>query len=94
MPSVKYGSTPTPILKAPKAMMKVGSICRSRGGGRRIVETPLIRLSGAWLERAGFQTGDLFRVGVKAGQITLTSRECAPPDLQTPDEHPAVIAEP
>ena len=51
--------------------IKVGRILRECGGtGLRAV--PFIRLSGKWLERAGFLEGDTIMVAAVDGQIRIT----------------------
>jgi len=51
--------------------IKVGCLYPSRPGGGRS-PSPFIRLSGKWLEKAGFCAGNLVEVRVAAGRLELT----------------------
>jgi len=51
----------------------VGQTFQSRG--RDEVAVPFIRLSGRWLEQAGFTSGTRIEVRVKTGQLLLVRRE-------------------
>jgi hypothetical protein len=57
----------------PKRILKVGKVFWHRPGAHSVAR-PLIRLSGKWLERAGFQISDTFEVRVHDGGIWLTVR--------------------
>lgn len=50
--------------------IKVGRILRECGTGLRAV--PFIRLSGNWLEQAGFLEGDTIMVAAVDGKIRIT----------------------
>ncbi len=60
---------------AERRRLKVGVTMQVRGTTSRSV--PFIRLSGQWLERAGFSTGAEVQVVVTNGEIRLL---CTPPD--------------
>lgn len=42
-----------------------------RAGGSSVVVVPFIRLSGKWLERAGFLEGDIIEVAAAVGEIKM-----------------------
>lgn len=66
-------------LGAPEARsIKIGSSFRgTRFGATTVV--PLIRLSGRWLEKAGFHVGDRLVVDVRPDEIRLIRQEQKPP---------------
>jgi len=51
--------------------IKVGRIYQMRKG-KGLIEFPFIRLSGKWLEQAGFIRGDLVQISASRGEIKLT----------------------
>jgi hypothetical protein len=51
--------------------IKVGRISQRRVGGRRLVFVPLIRLSGKWLDGAGFVENSNVEVVILHGEIRL-----------------------
>jgi len=55
------------LLEAQPQTIKVGRTYR--GANSRV---PFIRLSGNWLEEAGFSEGDVAQVSVARGEIRLT----------------------
>jgi hypothetical protein len=63
----------TSELPQPKRILKVGKVFRYRYGGHSVAR-PLIRLSGKWLEEAGFRVADTLEVRTHDGEILLTVR--------------------
>ena len=61
----------TPKQSHSKRILKVGKVFRYRCGGQSVAR-PLIRLSGEWLEEAGFRISDAFEVRTHNGEIWLT----------------------
>jgi hypothetical protein len=53
--------------------LRVGQTFQMRG--RDQVAVPFIRLSGRWLEQAGFTSGARVEVRVKSGKLLLVLRE-------------------
>jgi hypothetical protein len=47
---------------------RTGTICGRWRGGRRV---PDLRLTGQWLEEAGFGLGQEYEVAVRAGRLTI-----------------------
>ena len=64
------GACEPPKPKLPEGMRRntVSYLCPSRGGGA----VPFIRLSGKWLERAGFDIGGSVLVATENGKLTIT----------------------
>ena len=58
-------------------MVKIGRSFRNGRFGATIV-VPFIRLSGLWLEKAGFRAGDHFLVDVRPDGIRLIRQEQKP----------------
>jgi hypothetical protein len=54
---------------------RVQALFRQRDGARREALVPMVRLSGAWLEAAGFATGRRLRIEAAPGRLTI---EAAP----------------
>ena len=55
-------------------IVKVGRTTQvRRGGGRSVV--PFIRLSGKWLERAGFLESDMIAVTAANGEIRIVQQD-------------------
>ena len=54
----------------PVRIVKVGRTTQVRRGGGRLA-VPFIRLSGKWLERAGFLEGDMIAVTAANGEIMI-----------------------
>ena len=53
-------------------LIKVGRTTQvRRAGGSSVVVVPFIRLSGKWLERAGFLEGDIIEVTAANGEIKI-----------------------
>lgn len=52
-------------------LIKVGRTTQMRSSGGSPVVVPFIRLSGKWLERAGFLEGDVIEVTAAKGEIRL-----------------------
>lgn len=53
-------------------LIKVGRTTQvRRSGGSSVVVVPFIRLSGKWIERAGFLEGDTIAVTGGNGQISI-----------------------
>ena len=48
---------------------------RVRGPDGRAMSVPLLRLQGAWLERAGFETGAPVKVHVSRGRLVIEAAE-------------------
>jgi len=48
---------------------RFGTICCRSRGYRRLV--PDLRISGHWLERAGFDLGQHYEIEVRAGRLTI-----------------------
>jgi hypothetical protein len=55
--------------------IKVGRTTQVRRGGNTSVMVPFIRLSGKWLERAGFIESDMIAVTAGDGVISLRRLE-------------------
>jgi len=47
---------------------RLGTVCGRWRGGRRV---PDLRMSGRWLEKAGFDLGQEYEVEVRAGKLTI-----------------------
>ena len=62
-----------PEQSRPKRILKVGKVFRHRYRAHWVAR-PLIRLSGKWLEQAGFRISDTFEVRAHNGEIRLTVR--------------------
>ena len=54
--------------EARKRGRRLHTVCGRSRGGRRL---PDLRMTGQWLEAAGFALGQEFEVKVKAGRLTL-----------------------
>ena len=48
---------------------------RVRGPGGRVMFAPMLRLQGAWLERAGFLAGRMVKVHVSFGRLVIEAAE-------------------
>ena len=48
---------------------RFGTICCRHRGYRRVV--PDLRISGHWLQRAGFDRGQHYEIEVRAGRLTI-----------------------
>jgi Toxin SymE, type I toxin-antitoxin system len=55
--------------------LRVGQTFQTRG--HEEVAVPFIRLSGRWLEQAGFTSGTRVEVRVKSGKLLLVRRDSA-----------------
>ncbi len=53
-------------------ILTISELSRHSPNYRGWVEVPFIRLSGKWLQEAGFEPGDRIRVEVEFGGITIT----------------------
>lgn len=52
-------------------LIKVGRTIQTRRGAGIAVIVPFIRLSGKWIERAGFLEGDIIEVTAAHGEIKM-----------------------
>ena len=68
--SCTCGACEPPKPKLPNGMRRntVSYLCPSGGGGA----VPFIRLSGKWLEKAGFDIGGSILVATENGKLTIT----------------------
>ena len=69
-------------------IIKVGSMVRFARNGRS-TKVPFIRLSGKWLEDAGFQEGDFLAVCVQHGEMRMICSSEGTAQLPAVDKQPA-----